>query len=88
MRKFKYDDGTDGIEYETLHELLQLSNIKVTEYNGNYYVEILEKAPYYSTMYKVDKKTGKASYMDTIDYILDIEDKATPIDPESLKRAS
>lgn len=88
MQKFRHADGTEGIIYETLEELLQLSNIRVSEYSEKYYVEILEDSPCYSTVYEVNKRNNKAIYMEIIDYMLDIEDKATPIDPETLRRAS
>lgn len=89
MRKFKYDDGTDGVEYETLDELLLLPDIKIDEYEGYYYVTVYEDAPYYNIMYKVDINTRKATYYwDDIGYVLDIRDKAKPINPETLRRAS
>lgn len=89
MRKFKYEDGTDGIIYETLDELLMLSNIEVYKCDEFFYINVIEDAPYYNTIYKVDTKTKKASYYgDKIGFMLDIKDKATPVDPKTLRRAS
>lgn len=89
MRKFKYDDGTDGIAYETLDELLELPNIEVREYEGVLYVNVFREAPYYNIMYAVDIETRKAAYYwDKIGYMLDIHDKAKPVDPKTLRRVS
>ncbi len=89
MRKIKYEDGSDSALYETLDELLKLHNIKVYKYDGFFYVNVIDDAPYYNTIYKVDVKTRKASYYgDKIGFMLDITDKATPVDPETLRRVS
>lgn len=87
MRKFKFDDGAEGVEYETLSELLELPNIDVREYKGALYVNIIQEAPYFNTIYKVDSKTHKASYYaDKISYMIDIYDNAKPINLETLKK--
>ncbi len=88
MRKFKYEDGTDGIGYDTLDELLQIELDWIREYGDFYYVKPKSENFYNLTVYKVDKKTGKASYKDYIDYFVETNDKATPVDPETLRRAS
>ena len=88
MQLRTYDDGGHYLLYETLEELLQLPNIQVTEYGPDYYVEILPPEPYCRNIYKVDKATRKLSYIRYIDYMIDIEDKAKPIDPRTLKKVS
>lgn len=50
MRKFRYDDGTEGVEYETLDELLELPNIDLREYKGVLYANIIED-PHILTRY-------------------------------------
>lgn len=87
MRKFRYDDGTEGVEYETLDELLELPNIDLREYKGILYVNIIEDSPYFNTIYTVDTKTRKASYYgDKIGYMIDIYNNATPVDSEEFRK--
>lgn len=91
MRKFKYDDGTDGVGYDTLDELLQTELVWIKEYDGHYYVSPKPRSYWDQTIYKVDKKTRKAEYNDyiTLTIVNGIDwDKAIPIDPETLKRVS
>lgn len=88
MHKFKYDDGSDGVTYETLDELLSLKIDYVTEHDGYYFVFPPREGPYDNTVYKVDKKTGKAVYIPYIDYMLNIEEKAKPVDPKTIKGVS
>lgn len=87
MRKFRYDDGTEGVEYETLDELLELPNIDLREYKGVLYANIIEDPPYFNTIYTVDTKTRKVSYYgDKNGYMIDIYDNATPVDPEEFRK--
>lgn len=89
MHKFKYDDGSDGVTYETLEELLKLPTIEIREDGDSFYVNVIEDAPYYNVLYKVDKKTHKASYYgDKIGYMIDIHEKAKPVDPKTIKGVS
>lgn len=60
----------------------------VTECEGHYYIRLEPEHNYDEAMWKVNKKTHKVSCIHLIDYMLDIEDKATPIDSETLRRAS
>ena len=87
MRKFRYDDGTEGVEYETLDELLELPNIDMRKYEGLLYINVIEDAPYFNTIYTVDIKTRKASYYgDKIGYMINIYDNATPVSPDEFRK--
>ncbi|MBR1703113.1 MAG: hypothetical protein IJ716_14395 [Lachnospiraceae bacterium] len=88
MRKFKYDDGTDGIAYETIEELLNAGVTFAAEYNGAYYIQLKAEGYFDHGMYKVDKQTKKVSYFDMIDFMVDIKDKAVPVDLEKLRNVS
>lgn len=74
--------------YENLSELLSAEIIFVTEYEGFYYVMLKPYCEYDNTIWKVDKRTGKASYMMYTEYILTIMDKAKEIDPKELRRGA
>lgn len=91
-----YKNKGGGIIYETLAELLSAGITYAAEYEGNYYIKVRPAPDRYSSdgicydneIWKVDKKTGKASYMMFTQYILMFEDKATPVDPETLRSLS
>lgn len=79
-------------EPETLKDIFALNYpITVcTEYNGYYYIQLDEGGEYNNDIYEVNKKTGKidSRKLDFIGYKIDIEPKAIPVDPETLRRAS
>ena len=69
-----------------------------TEFEGYYYIQvsifkegenldgkIIEET---NNIYKIDKKTGEITpcSLDFIGYKIDIEPKATPVDPETLRK--
>lgn len=100
LRKLKECYGIGEPEYDedgiivnanrhTLEGLLMLPyEFDVTEYRNCYYIAIVNPSKFDSTIYQVDKSIRKVSYMDLLTYMLFIEDKATPVDPETLRRAS
>lgn len=68
--------------YENLDELLETPNNFITEYEDCYYVQPKFDNPWdEGTIWKVDKKTEKASYFGGyVDYITTgLTEKATPI---------
>ena len=77
------------MKYETFDEILDAEITYAAEYGNNYYFTIKCNDPYANTVWVVDKKTKKVSSVSLIDYmfISAIEDKATPIDWKTLKRA-
>lgn len=87
MRKFTFDDGIEGVEYETLDELIEAGIYLIFEDNDHYYVRLNEdNSGYNDCMYKVDKDSHRASYMSRIDFMLDIEENANPVDLETLRK--
>lgn len=76
------------IIYESLDELLHADIVSASEYGDNYYIVAKREYAYSNCIWKVDKKTGKASYMMYTEYLLTIADKATEIDPTTLKRGA
>lgn len=74
--------------YETLDELLHTNIIYASEYEGFYYIRVKPEYHYSNCIWKVDKKTGKSSYMMYTEYIITIMDKAREIDPASLRKES
>lgn len=84
MRKFNYDDGQEGIEYETLDELLSAGINSAWETDGYYYIKLKPDGPYDNGMWRVDKKTKSVSYIDFTDFIINIEDNANEINPQVL----
>lgn len=75
------------IVYETLDELLRADVISVSEYEEHYYISVKREYEYSNCIWKVDKKTGKASYMMYTEY-LRFADKAKEIDPATLRRGA
>lgn len=71
--------------YTTLEELLKEDILFMTEYDGFYYVK-LSKESEDDTLWKVDKKTGKAEYSQFVLY-LGIADKAKHINPDVLRKS-
>jgi len=82
--------GGDYIVYDTFEELLKTNPIIMTEYKGYYYIKPKLQGYYDNFMYKVNKTTLEvdSNAIDYIDYMLDIEDKATPVNLMELKKAS
>lgn len=81
-------EGSGLIVYETFDELLDADIEIMSDYDGFYYIRLKPQELYDDSIWKVDKRTGEVSCSSFIDYMLDIQDKATPIDPKTLKRAS
>ena len=75
-------------DYRTLDDLMKEEVTSVYEHDGFYYVKLKPRAYYENTIWKVDKKTGKATYMMFTDFICHVLEFAKQIDPETLKRAS
>lgn len=77
--------GGNTIIYETFTELMKENIVWMSEYGEFYYIKLLKE---YNddSVWKVDKRTEQASYMQYIDYMLDIQDKATPVDPAMLRK--
>ena len=71
--------------YNSLEELLKEEILYMSEYDGSYYIKLKPKEEYDNSMWKVDIRTGKVSYMLFTDY-LEIMDKAKEIDPSTFKR--
>lgn len=74
--------------YETLDELLNSDIEFVSDYNGKYYIGVKPESKYDNSIWKVDKRTGEVSCSSFIDYMLEIEDKATPVDPKTLRKGA
>lgn len=75
-------------DYTTLDALMKEKVNRVWEHNGYYYVELKPKQFYENAIWKVDKITGKASYMMFTEFLINVKRFATPVDPNELKRAS
>lgn len=75
------------IVYENLRELLSTEILFVTEYEGFYYIKLKPYCDCDNSIWKVDKQTGKASYMMYTEY-LRFADKAKEIDPATLRRGA
>lgn len=76
------------IVYENLEELLHADIISASEYDGYYYILVKRNYAYSNCIWKVDKKTGKASYMMYTEYILTVMDKAKEINPATLRKGA
>ena len=76
------------ITYESLGELLDAEITYASECDGFYYIKVKENYFYSNCIWKVDKSTGKASYMMFTEYILNVMDKAKEIDPATLRRGA
>ncbi len=85
MRK---SEGSGMTVYEDLNELLSAEIISVSEHDGYYYIKLKPYCDYDNSIWKVDKQTGKASYMMFTEYICNIMDKATEINPATLRRGA
>ena len=73
--------------YENLDELLDENVLYMTESKDSFYVK-LSKEREDDTMWKVDKKTGKVSYLPYVTYIgIENEEKLTSVNPGSLRKA-
>lgn len=77
-----------GLEvYETFGELLDKGITAVWDYKGKYYVRVKLDDDYDNRIWIVDKKTRKISDMYFTKFF-EFIDKATPVDPETLRRVS
>lgn len=77
-----------GLEvYETFDELINKGIFSAWDYHGKYYINLKLDDPYDSRMWVVDKNTKKISDIPYTSF-LEFIDKATPIDPEALRRVS
>ena len=88
MHKIKYEDGFEESICDNLQEILESpsSNLNdITEFNDYLYIGRKPLNQYDNRMYRVDKNTNEAVIISGIDYMLDIESKATPVDPNKLK---
>lgn len=81
---------SNGIEiYETLQDLLKKGINYVGEYDGNYYITVDTDDPYDNRVWVVNKETSKVSHMSFTTFIVeDIDEKAKPVNPETLRRVS
>ena len=79
----------NGMEiYESVDDLLQKDITEIWDYDGEYYVSVRSDSFYDGRIWIVDKDTKQVSKGYYTDFIVDIMDKATPVDPEILRRAS
>ena len=76
--------------FETVDELLAQDIVEATEYDGNYYIRLHDKDVYANVIWVVNKRTGAVTQMSLVDYLCvsNIADKAKPIDPATIKKAS
>lgn len=91
MKYFKFDDGTDGFTCEDLNEILKHEKgiMWVYEDDEFYYIRPELSCNYDNTMYKVNKKTNNAEYLDHIQFMMNTMDNARELDTkEFLKRVS
>ena len=82
---YKTDNGL--VVYESLTELIKKGITGAWEFEDNYYIAVPSDDPYRNVIWIVNKKTGQVSSM-MLTMFFDLLDKAKPIDPETLKRAS
>ena len=73
--------------YESLDDMLNAGIIEMYEYDGYYYVKPEFTDYYDGSAYKVNIKSGETTLINYTSILL-IKDKAIPIDPETLKKAS
>lgn len=84
-----YKNKGSGLEvYETFEELINKGITEVWDYQSNYYIRVKLDDQYDNRIWIVNKKDKTVSDMDFIDFMLYVMDKATPIDPQTLKRVS
>lgn len=73
--------------YKTLNDLLQEDIEWIVEHDGFYYVKLTkERAD--DTVWKVDKRTREASYMQYPMFLILVGDDGKHINPDTLKGAS
>ena len=78
-----YDPGDN-----TLKEILTHKFRNAIEDDEYYYLHEESNDPYHESWWVIDKKTRKLYWTYYLDIELnDVMDKATPVDPEELKRA-
>lgn len=78
-----------GLEvYEDVAELIDKGITNIWEYQGKYYICVAVDDQYDNRIWIVDKETNKISDMYFTEFMLFMEDKATPVNPEVLKRVS
>lgn len=76
-------DGYKHIDDMPLEKL-----IEAAEDEGYYYLKFQSDEYYDDSMWKVDKNTGEATYIDYTKYIVDVHEFATELDPKTFKRVS
>ena len=82
---YKHENGVTV--YETLEELLNADIDFITECDDSYYIRLKPESYYDNSVWVVNKHTLKVSFMLFTQYF-DIMDKATPVNPATLKRVS
>ncbi len=89
MKKIDYGDGTVGMTYETLSEVLDDKD-KIAffkEYEGFYYVKMNPTCFYDNGMLKINKKNGKVSSLLFTQYLCsEAFGKAKPVDINELRQ--
>lgn len=87
MKKGKFEDIVYDIP-ETLEELLSLKQqIRfVTEDSEHYYIMIDSPSSCNNAIWVANKNSGEISEIYYTDYIISIEDKVSPVDPETLRK--
>lgn len=82
-----YVNETTGLtEYETFDELLNADIMEMTEDVDNYYILTKPQQYYENNIWIVNKKTKEVSFMYYIQYVINIMEKVSPVNPETLKR--
>lgn len=83
-----YVDSTTGLnEYESFEELLDADVDSITEDKKNYYVMLKPEQTYDCTVWVVNKRTRRVSFMHYIQYAYSVMDYVTSVNIESIKRA-
>lgn len=76
-------DGYKHIDEISLNEI-----VYAAEFDGYYYLKLKPETYCDNSMWKVDKNTGEATYIDYTAFIIDISKHATELDPKTFKRVS
>lgn len=83
-----YVDKGSGLEvYESFEELISKGVVSAWDYHGKYYVVVESEDYYDNRIWIVDKKTKEISD-DYYTKFIQFMNKATPVDPKTLKRVS
>ena len=70
-------------ELETMSSLIygKYPINRFKEDSDNYYIKQNTGDPYYHTMWVISKKTGESHPIDLLDFMFEIEDQTTIVDP-------